>query len=44
MIITNGENVYVVEDLMDGVKAGTCFHANINEDFKLEKYIMESMN
>lgn len=44
MVITNGDNVSVVEELMDGMAVGTCFHANPNDDFKLENYIMESMN
>ena len=44
MVITNGDNVSVVEELMDGMVVGTCFHANPNDNFKLENYIMESMN
>ena len=44
MMIANGEDVAVVEEIMDGKKVGTCFHANSNVDFKLENYIMESMN
>lgn len=44
MMIANGEDVAVVEEIMDGKKVGTCFHANPNVDFKLENYIMESMN
>lgn len=44
MIITNGTDVSVVEELMDGKENGTCFHANADKHFKLEDYIMESMN
>lgn len=44
MIIANGEDVSVLEEIVDGKQAGTCFHANINHEFKLEDYIMESMN
>ena len=44
MIITNGENVSVLEDIFDGAIVGTCFRANKNSQFKLENYIMESMN
>lgn len=44
MVITNGENLNVVEDYLDGRKIGTCFHANKNEEFQLADYIMESMN
>lgn len=44
MVITNGEQVGVVEAYLDGEAVGTCFHANHKSDFKLEDYIMESMN
>ncbi len=44
MIIANGEDVSVVSDIIAGEKIGTCFHANPNEAFLLENYIMESMN
>lgn len=44
MVIANGENVAIVEDLLDGLKVGTCFHANKNEEFKLADYIRESMD
>ena len=44
MIIANGEDVSVIEDLVKGTEIGTKFHANKNESFKLEDYIMESMN
>ena len=44
MIIANGEDVSVIEDIVAGERIGTCFHANLNYDFKLENYIMESMN
>ncbi len=44
MVIANGEDVNVVEDYLDGVQIGTCFHSNKNEEFQLSNYIMESMN
>lgn len=44
MVITNGENVSIVEEFLDGEQVGTLFHANPNEEFKLSDYIMESMN
>ena len=44
MIITNGQDVSVLENLLDGKEIGTHFHANENPDFKLEDYIMESLN
>jgi len=44
MIIANGENVAIVEELLEGGTIGTCFHANENSEFKLADYIMESMN
>ncbi len=44
MIIANGGNVSIVEEILDGAKVGTCFHANENKEFKLPDYIMESMN
>ena len=44
MVIANGENVSIVEELLDGEPVGTCFHANENSEFKLTDYIMESMN
>ena len=44
MVITNGENVSIVEEFLDGEQVGTLFHANLNEEFKLSDYIMESMN
>ena len=43
MIIANGEDVSVIEDIVDGKKIGTQFHANVNHTFNLEEYIMESM-
>ena len=43
MIIANGEDVSVIEDIIDGKKIGTQFHANVNHTFNLEEYIMESM-
>ena len=43
MIIANGEDVSIVENIINGEQVGTCFHANHNEEFKLEDYIMESM-
>ncbi len=44
MIIANGEDVSVIEDIVAGKQIGTCFHANMNDEFKLEDYIMESMD
>lgn len=44
MIIANGEDVSVIEDIVAGKRIGTKFHANRNEEFQLENYIMESMN
>ena len=44
MVIANGENVAILEELLDGEQVGTCFHANRNETFQLSDYIMESMN
>lgn len=44
MIITNGENVSVIEEVVLGNSVGTCFHANHNKEFSLSNYITESMN
>ena len=44
MIIANGEDVSVIEDIIAGKKRGTQFHANVNQTFNLEEYIMESMD
>ena len=44
MIITNGENVSIVEDILDGKSVGTCFHAARNHEFSLSQFITESMN
>ena len=44
MIIANGEDISVIEDIIAGKKIGTQFHANVNHTFSLEEYIMESMN
>lgn len=44
MIIANGEDVGILEDLMDGKEVGTCFHAHENHEFELTDYITESMN
>ncbi|MBQ6843691.1 MAG: glutamate 5-kinase [Agathobacter sp.] len=44
MVITNGEDVSILERIINGETVGTCFHANKNETFSLEDYIMESMN
>ena len=44
MIIANGEDISVIEDIIAGKKIGTQFHANVNHTFSLEKYIMESMD
>jgi len=43
MIIANGADVSILEEFLDGKQVGTRFHANVNPDFKLEDYIMESM-
>ena len=43
MIIANGEDVSIIEDIVSGKKIGTHFHGNANPTFKLEDYIMESM-
>ena len=43
MIIANGEDVSIIEDIVKGKKIGTHFHGNANPIFKLEDYIMESM-
>ena len=43
MIIANGADVSILEEFLDGKRVGTCFHASLNADFNLEKYIMESM-
>lgn len=44
MVIANGEDVTIVEQLLDGEQIGTWFHANMNNDFNLDDYIMESMD
>lgn len=44
MIIANGEDISVIEDIIAGKKIGTQFHANVNHTFSLEEYIMESMD
>ena len=44
MIITNGENVSVIEELVEGASIGTCFHANTDTAFSLSRFITESMN
>lgn len=44
MIIANGEDVSIIEDIVKGVKIGTQFHASENAEFNLEDYIMESMD
>ena len=44
MIIANGDDVSVIEAIVAGERIGTQFHANRNEAFHLENYIMESMN
>ena len=44
MIIANGEDVSIIEEIVAGKEVGTHFHANLNHDFRLEDYIMESMN
>ena len=44
MIIANGEDVSVIEDIVAGKKVGTKVHANVNHTFSLEEYIMESMD
>ena len=44
MIIANAEDVSVIEDIVAGKKIGTQFHANVDQTFNLEDYIMESMD
>ena len=44
MIIANGENLSVIEEVFDGSSIGTCFHANPDPEFSLSKFITESMN
>ena len=44
MMIANGEEVSVIEDIIAGKRIGTLFHANKNEAFHLENYIMEHMS
>ena len=44
MMIANGEDVSVIEDIASGKRIGTLFHANKNEAFHLENYIMENMS
>ena len=44
MIITNGANISVVEEIIEGNSVGTCFHASPNQEFSLSKFITESMN
>ena len=44
MMIANGEDVSVIEDIVAGKRIGTLFHANKNEAFHLENYIMENMS
>ena len=43
MIIANGADVSVIEEIVDGKRIGTQFHANVIHTFNLEEYIMESM-
>ena len=44
MIITNGENVSIVEDILEGKSVGTCFHAAKKHAFSLSQFITESMS
>ena len=44
MMIANGADVSVIEDIASGKRIGTLFHANRNEAFHLENYIMEHMS
>lgn len=39
MVIANGEDVYVVSDIINGVEVGTFFKAHKNKDFILLDYI-----
>lgn len=39
MIIANGDEVYIINDIMEGKKVGTLFKAHKNEDFVLMDYI-----
>jgi DNA modification methylase len=44
MIITNGDNVSIIEGILEGKSVGTCFHASLNHEFSLSQFITESMN
>lgn len=39
MVIANGENVTVINEIMEGEKVGTFFHAHKDENFELLDYI-----
>ena len=39
MIIANGENVEVIQELMEGKEKGTLFMAHSNLDFDLMNYV-----
>ena len=41
MIIANGENVSVVEQILAGNNVGTLFTSNQKEDFKIIDYLSE---
>ncbi|MFQ9933903.1 MAG: glutamate 5-kinase [Lachnospiraceae bacterium] len=41
MIIANGNDVHIVEDILEGKKAGTLFKANKNEDFDVIKTLID---
>ena len=44
MMIATGEDVSVIEDIASGKRVGTLFHANKNDAFHLENYILENMS
>ena len=39
MIIANGDNVHVIEKIMDGENIGTLFKANKNESFNVKEFL-----
>jgi glutamate 5-kinase len=42
MVIANGEDLSVIQAIMEGEKVGTVFAANPDDSFKLEDYIAET--
>jgi glutamate 5-kinase len=39
MVIANGEDVTVIERILNGEEAGTLFKANKNADFQISEFI-----